>query len=155
PLVGGVPGKAGGGGPRGSRGSTRQSRGRGAPRKSGEYPAQPGKGGPAEVGGVPGAAGGGGRSNARYCRLGSASEAGRRLLEQLCELALRRPFPRRDVLAWQPALRLLVVAQDVSGHRLPVHLVRAVVEPRRPSVPVHRLQGQVAGIAPRAVYLDG
>src|SRR5262249_16901299 len=67
-LVGGVPGKAGGGGPRGGRGGDaarpggggaagggggaaaagggrRQGGGRGAPGKSGEYPAQPGEGG--------------------------------------------------------------------------------------------------------------
>src|SRR5262249_43016135 len=111
------PAQPGGGGvshPQG-RGSTRRSRGRGgglSPARSGEYPAQPGEGA---------------CDPQSFCRLESASEVGRRLFEELGELALRRLFPRRDMLAWQPALGLLVVAQDVSRDRLSVHLVRAVV----------------------------
>src|SRR5215472_18526581 len=82
-----------------------------------------------------------------------SSEVGGRFLQEMGELALRRLAPRRDVLARQPAVGPAVLAEDVAGHRLAVHLVGAVVDAGGARVPVHRLQRQVAGIAPRAVDL--
>src|SRR5262249_32938036 len=92
-----------------SRGSTRRSRGRGAslPRRVGGVPGAAGGGGglsPAGSGEYPAQPGEGACDPQSFCRLGSASEVGRRLFEELGELALRRLFPRRDMLAWQPAL---------------------------------------------------
>src|SRR5215469_2962040 len=87
--------------------------------------------------------------------MGRSYQRGWGRLEQLGELALGLLAPRRDVLTRQPTFRLLVVAEHVARHRLAVHLVGAVVDAGGAGVAVHRLQRQVAGVAPGAVDLDG
>ena len=50
--------------------------------------------------------------------------------------------------------RRLVAAQDLPCHRRAVDLVRAVVDPSRARVAVHRLERQVGRVAERAVGLQ-
>src|SRR5262249_50412260 len=95
PLVGGVPGGAGGGGPKNDKP---------LPRSSGEYPADPGRGAeerqdsPPLVGGVPGEAGGGGAkersTSLRVVEHHHAAVTQRRLTARRM-LRLIRPLPAR------------------------------------------------------------
>src|SRR3954454_11002775 len=79
----------------------------------------------------------------------------RHRLEDVGEAAARVLATGRHVVARHAVRRRLVAAQDLARDGLAVHLVGAVVEPRRARVAVHRLQRQVGRVAEGAVDLQG
>src|SRR4051812_22137548 len=85
-------------------------------------------------------------------RMGSVVRGHR--LEQVRELLLRLGAARRHVLAGHVVRRRLVAGQDLPRDADAMDLVGAVIEARPAREAVHRLEGQVGGVAERAVDLQ-
>src|SRR5579864_1614060 len=93
-------------------------------------------------------------SRFRTAYSGSGSGISGRGVEQLRELLPRRLAACWNVLARPYPIRCSVRGKDLTGDRLAVHLVGAVVDAGRTRVSIHLLEWKIARIAQRTVDLD-